>query len=459
MYKRIKNIILQNNLVKKGQTVACAVSGGADSMALLHILKKLSKVLHFTLYCLHMEHGIRGEESKKDAEFVRSQCELIGVPCFVMHADVLTRAKEKKYTVEAAAREERYAFFDSMSKSLNIDKIALAHHMDDQAETALINLLRGAGIKGFTAMEMVREPNIIRPLLNVRKDEILDYVRDEKIPFVVDSTNEDTRYIRNRIRKILVPAIKMINPGFTSVLMRLLDILREDEAALNQLSKEAYNTCVEADGKSVRIKCETLEKQPKAVKRRIIRIALNESFGLKDIEYKHIEDILKLSERQKTGKSIDIKNHLVARMEYGVIIIERQKGAVFKKGMVPFDKDKGAVFIQGGVKLECFVTEVYNVDMKRKAPNEEYFDYDKFPGNAVVRFRYEGDVIHPLNFLGKKKLKNYLSDKKIPLNKRDLLPLIADGRNVLWVTGYGISDDVKIDENTVYALKIAYKNL
>ena len=457
MYKRVKSLIIQKKLISPGNLVAAAVSGGADSMALLHILKKLSKEMQFTLYCLHLEHGIRGLESKRDAEFVSVQCDLWGIPCFVMHVDVPKRAKEKKETIEEAARKERYAYFDRMSKSMGIGRIALAHHMDDQAETALFNLIRGTGIKGLTAMEYERKPNIIRPFLDIGKNEIEEYVRQENIPFVHDATNDDTRYVRNRIRKILFPAIKKINPGFTSVLMRLLDILREDEAALHQLSEQAYKKCVQLENQSVRLNCEIFNQQPKAVKRRIIRIAISENFIIKDIEFKHVDDICRLAELQETGKSLDIKNHLIARIEYGDLVIEKKKGLLRRNGIVPFDTENGVVFMPGGMQFDCLATDILNVDIKRKAPNEEYFDYQKFPKDAVVRFRAEGDMFHPLNFIGRKKLKNYLSDKKIPVQKRDFIPLIADGKNVLWVTGYGISDDVKIDGNTKTVLKIIYK--
>lgn len=457
MYKKVKSLIIQKKLISPGNMVAAAVSGGADSMALLHILKRLSKEMQFSLYCLHLEHGIRGLESKRDAEFVSAQCSLWAIPCFVMHTDVPERAKEKKETIEEAARKERYAYFEKMSKAMRIDKVALAHHMDDQAETALFNLIRGTGIKGLTAMDYEREPNIIRPFLNVGKNEIEEYVRQENIPFVHDATNDDTRYMRNRIRKILFPAIKKINPGFTSVLMRLMDILREDEAALQQLSELAYKKCVQLENQCLRLNCEIFNQQPKAVKRRIIRIAINENFILKDIEYKHVDDICRLAELRETGKSLDIKNHLIARIEYGDLVIEKKKGLLRRNGIVPFDVENCVVFMPGGVQFDCLKTDILNVDIKRKAPNEEYFDYQKFPKDAVVRFRAEGDMFHPLNFIGRKKLKNYLSDKKIPIQKRDFIPLIADGKNILWVTGYGISDDVKIDGNTKTVLKIVYK--
>ena len=357
------------------------------------------------------------------------------------------------------AREERYKFFASMSKALSIDRVAIAHHMDDQAETALFNLIRGTGLKGLTAMDYFREPNIIRPFLEVGREEILDYARENNIPYVVDSTNEDTKYTRNRVRKILFPAIKKINPAFTSVLMSLLDILREDEAALQQLSEAAAKSCSRVEEKAVRINADAFSAQPKAVKRRILRHLINENFILKDIEYKHIDDILKLAEKNRTGKAIDIKNHLVVRMEYGEIVIEKKKGNVRRNGIVPLNMEDDTVFMHGGVQFRCEAALPGEVDIQRKAPNEEYFDYDKFPRDAVVRFRYDGDVIHPLNFIGKKKLKNYLSDKKIPVAKRDFIPLVADGKNILWVTGYGISDDAKIDENTKRVLKITYKNL
>jgi tRNA(Ile)-lysidine synthase len=457
MYKKVKGLIAQKKLIRRGDIVAAAVSGGADSMALLHILKRYSLELRYTLYCLHLEHGIRGEESKKDAEFVGAQCASLGIPCFVQHADIPKIAMEHKESVEEAARRERYAYFDSMTQCLKIDKIAVAHHMDDQAETALFNLIRGTGIKGLTAMEYEREPNIIRPLLGVSKEEILEYVRQENIPYVLDATNEDTKYMRNRIRKILFPAIKMINPKFTSGLMRLLDILREDDAALHQLSEAAYKKCQRRDTVGLRLNLKVFSQQPKAVKRRIIRIALNEHFILKDIEFKHVDSICKLAETRETGKAIDIKNQLIARIEYGDMVIERKKGTVRRNGIVPLSIENGVVFMHGGMQFDCMVTGAGEVDIHRKAPNEEYFDYDKFPKGAVIRFRAEGDMFHPLNFIGRKKLKNYLSDKKIPVQKRDYIPLVADGKNILWVTGYGISDDVKIDDATSTVLKIVYR--
>ena len=215
-----------------------------------------------------------------------------------------------------------------------------------------------------------------------------------------------------RIRKILVPAIKKINPAFTSVLMRLTDILREDDAALQQIAEQAYCACGRTEDKAVRIRCELFNAYPKAVRRRIIRTAIGENFILKDIEYRHVDDICKLAEADETGKSADIKNRLVARVEYGELVIEKKKGAIRRNGIVPLSISQGAIFMPGGMQFECRVAGVREVDIKRKAPNEEYFDLNKFPRDAVIRFRTEGDMFHPLNFLGRKKLKNYLSDKK-----------------------------------------------
>ena len=224
-------LIQKYHMLPSGGSVLCAVSGGADSMCLLHWLRSLQSDYDFNLYAAHFDHGLRDQESKRDAEFTREQCRLLEIPCIVGIGDVSQYAREKKLGIEEAARVLRYRFLEETADQLGCEKIATAHNLNDLAETVIMNLCRGSGSRGLAGIPPVRG-RMIRPLLHTDRDEILQYLSEHKIPHIEDSSNTDQRFTRNRIRSQILPMLKEENPAILSAFGRTAELLREDDDCL-----------------------------------------------------------------------------------------------------------------------------------------------------------------------------------------------------------------------------------
>lgn len=446
MYKKTVETIEAYNLIKKGDRIGVAVSGGMDSMALLSVLTTLSKEMEFELVCLHFEHGIRGESSREDAAFVQRTAEQLQVPFFMGNADVPEIAKEHCVGIEQAAREARYAFFETASKKLKLNSVATAHHKGDQAETLLLNLIRGSGLNGLTGMRFKREPNIIRPFLCVSRREIEAFVAEHGIDYREDATNQCTDYSRNYVRHIVMPAIEKLNPRAEDAFMRTAELLREDSEALQNFTEHFFKKSVELQKGIAVIDCRMLRDMP--VKARVIRRAIEEIASLKDIEKVHVKSILNIA-FGKTGREITVKNGVKAAKEYEKLVLYLEKNKPFPE--VPL-KIEGITLFEGG----RFVTEFCG---KRELCGAEaftqYFNAEALSG-AVLRTRRDGDRIVPFGQHSAKKLKDIFIDKKIPKRLRDAVPLIANTEEVLWAAGVAVSEKLRVTETTQNIIKICY---
>lgn len=439
MEERVKQNLIRLG-VKSGDTVAAAVSGGMDSMAMLYCLCNLRGSLNILIIAYHMEHGIRGESSKSDMDFVIRQCEALGVRCIAERADVPALAKEKGISIETAARQARYEFLERADARF----IATAHHMEDNAETVIMNLARGSGTTGLCGIPEKRGI-FIRPVLNVPKRDIERYVSERGIEFVRDETNEDTEYTRNFIRKEIMPRLMRINEAVSANISRSAGLLAEDEEAL--LTVAEASGCIEYKKESAVIDLDIFKRQQAAVKKRVVRLAAQSIAGLEDLEYVNMQDILELAERGKTAKRIDLAHGLCAGVSYGKLIIGKHEekkynknSAAFKAGIVRFD----------GVEFECSSFE----GTPEYGKGVEYFDAAAVEG-AVFRHRRQGDFIVPLGMRGKKRLCDYLSDRKVPLFERDSLVVLARGSEVLWAAGAGVSETSKVrDGYRIYSVKV-----
>ncbi len=438
MEERVKQNLIRLG-VKAGDTVGAAVSGGMDSMALLYCLRNLRDSLQILIIAYHMEHGIRGESSKSDMHFVMKKCGSLGVKCIAQRADVPAIAKENGVSIETAARQARYDFLERA----DVRFMATAHHMEDNAETVVMNLVRGSGTAGLCGIPGSRG-KFIRPMLDIPKADIERYVSERGIEFVDDETNDDTEYTRNFIRKEVMPRLKHINEAACANISRTAGILAEDEEALRAIAKQAG--CIEYTKDGAAIDLGTFARQQAAVKKRIIRLAAAHAYSLEDLEYVNMQDILVLAERGKTAKRIDLAQGLYAGISYGKLIIGKHKEKKYNKnsaalqiGTICFD----------GAKFECGRFE----GTPEYGKGVEYFDANTVEG-AVFRHRREGDFIVPLGMQGKKALCDYLSDRKVALHKRDALVVMAKGSEVLWAAGVGVSETSKVkDGSVVYSIK------
>lgn len=421
----------------KSKRVAVALSGGSDSMALLHFLSSNAKIYNFSVCAINVEHGIRGEESIADSSFVKDYCDKNNVPILTFSVDCKNYAKENKLTVEQAGRVLRYRCFEQAITQNFCDVIATAHHLSDNAESVLFNLFRGTGLKGLIGISDNLSDKIIRPLLDVSKDEINEYVKKHDIPFVKDSTNDDDKYTRNFIRLNIIPKIKEIFPQVEKSIMRLSSSVKEDGEFLDNLANKSIEPAI--DGYYLRLPLE-----PVLIKRATITIL--QLLGVeKDWQQSHLNDVVKLSQNS-TSKSINLLNGIVAVKEYNRIFF----------------------FVASNVQEELFmpITEKsfefygkkYQIKQLNAIPKNLkdglYLDKNKVPKTAVIRTKQAGDVFTKFGG-GSKKLNDYFTDKKIPSRLRERIPLLADGSEILAIFGLSVSDKVRVDEktNTVYEIK------
>lgn len=432
----MEDVIRQNLIrlgVKRGDTLGVAVSGGIDSMALLHCVCRFREETGITVVAFHFEHGIRDVQSQDDMAFVQARCREYGIKCICQCADVPRIAKETGQSVEAAARQERYAFLDSQ----DADYIATAHHMDDVAETVLLNLVRGAGLRGLGGIPE-RRGRFIRPMLGVTRRQIEGYACAQGIAYRHDSTNDDTSYARNYIRHEILPRLENVNAAAAQNIARASALLRDDEDALTQMAQSAGCTSTESDG--VYIDLAAWAALPEAVQKRIVRLAIAQCAGLKDIENVHVQSVMALAQGAQAGKRVDIGGALFAAVVYDKLMIGKHNGVRYNDALV-FFYGPGRYTV-GHAVFDCRVVD----GAPEYCAGCEYFDADTIK-NAQFRHRQTGDRIVPLGMKGTKRLSDYLSDRKVPLHQRDALIVLADGSDVFWVVGVGISDVSKVKKD------------
>ena len=428
MLKKVCKFIEDNKMISPGDRVILGISGGADSVCLLFVLLEYKKQIDFTLQAVHVNHNIRGKEAKKDEEYVKRLCDDLNVPCDIVQVDIPNIVKETGMSSEEAGRIERYRIFNEY----NPDKIAIAHHLNDLSETLIFNLTRGSGIKGMCSIRAV-SGKLIRPLLSVSRLQIENYLEKKNIKYCVDSTNKDIEYSRNRIRNQVIPALKEINVKSLEHIAAFSDMAYETEQYLANVTDIKYQEIVKDEGINVNL----LGKEDELIKKRIIKKAIvTAAEHEKDISAIHVEQVLGLVNMQ-TGRSIDLPYELRALREYDFIKIGKKETNRIKIG-----------------KIE---TEYINPENMSSYPTEIYtkwFDCDKIKNALKLRTRQNGDCIRIKN--GTKKLQNLFTDLKIPSDKRDTIPLLCDGDEVVWVIGYRISEAYKVNPDTKKVIEVRY---
>lgn len=435
----IRKTIIENNLISEGDRIGVALSGGSDSMALLHYLNSIKKELDFEIIAIHLDHSIR-EKSYEDTEFVEQYCSENNIRLMKTRVDVPSIAKEKGESLEQAARDARYKFFDAILAKDIVDKIALAHHASDQAETILMHILRGSGLSGAKGME-VRRGNYIRPMLNTEKSEIMSYINANYIEYVTDETNEDSNYNRNFLRNKVFPLLKQRYPNSINSLCAFGKSCKEDSEFISgQITMDA----VLKEKTSVKIPLSYFLYENSIINRIIFKSL--EMIGITtDIERKHIELIKDLAANAENGSRIDLPNYLTAHKEYEYITL-LSKQTTINGGEKPLRC--GKFYFPNYATMT--VSKGTELDHVRCA---HLFDCKKVPKDAVWRFRQEGDVFEKFGG-GTKKLKTYLIDKKVPQRLRNNIPVLASGNNILVILGYEISNSIRVDEKTKQTYRI-----
>ncbi len=422
------------------KTLAVALSGGSDSMALLHYMASNAEKLKIKVVALNVEHGIRGESSKKDSLFVKEYCHAHSIPLISYEIDCKKYATENHLSIEETARVLRYnCFFDAINNG-KCDKVATAHHASDNAESVLFNLFRGTGAKGATGIKQNYKDKIIRPFLYTEKAEIQKYIEENNIPFVTDESNFSTEYTRNYIRLNVMPEILKVFPEAIKSINRFAEISTKEDLFLDELADKN----IKYTGESLKKRAEiNLPLHPVLLSRATIKVL--KALGVKkDWEKAHIDAVLALQENQ-TGRKIDLPCELTVIKEYEKLIFFRQKEEK-KTEEINFAVGE---FDFCGQKISIKKENSKNIDLK----GGFYADFDKIPEDAVIRTRKDGDVFTKFGG-GTKPLSDFFTEKKIPLLERDTYPLIASGKTILAVFGLAVSEKIKVGNNTDMIIKL-----
>ena len=425
-------------LVKPNQTVAVALSGGSDSMALLHYMKSNAEKFPFTLIALNVEHGIRGQDSKLDTAFVKDFCDKANIPVLLYEVDCVKKAEKEGLSLEQSARILRYECFYNAIESGKCDLVATAHHADDNTESVLFNLFRGTGMKGVSGIKQNFENKIIRPFLSIDKYEIEQYVKANNIPFVTDQTNFCDDYTRNFLRLNVIPKIKEVFPEANKSIRRFCEIAIDEDEFLDELAKS--NLSIEKDAIKIPLPLH------KALLSRAVIIALKELGLPKDWEKIHVDGIKELS-LLNNGSKFSLPKGITAIKEYDAIVLYKEH--LTDCGPKEFKIGESAF---GDKILIAKVVDKNSVNLK----DGFYLDFDKIPSTAVIRTKQEGDLFTKFGG-GTKSLGDYFTDKKIPLRNRASIPLLANGNEILYIFDVAISDNVKVDDTTSTIIKLYQK--
>lgn len=457
MHELIKNNIINKKLIVDGDNILIALSGGPDSVFLFHNLRKLKDIISFNLYASHINHMYRGKDAMHDEEFVRDLCQKYGVRLFVKRKNAAEYARELKVTEEEAGRVLRYGFFNENLSQIGGGKIALAHNLNDQAETVLQRLIRGTGIDGLSAMSF-QKSNLIRPMLNVSRDEIMAYLHGNNYRYCIDITNSQDIYGRNKIRLNLIPYLeKNFNPNIQVTLSRMAEAMERDKKIIEKYIDIKFKELLKdrSDSKLV-LDLNLLRALDVGERGRIIRRGIEELKGnTVNVEMKHIDNAISLMDAGKTGKKIDLTGGFTIEISYDNFIIN--------KGLDKVPEFEYNIALNEITHIKevnkTLLARVFEAGTETWEDTEDKdsfcVDFDLVKGSLTVRNRRPGDSITPCGMEGSKKVKDVFIDLKIPKEERDSRLIVADDENIIWLEGYRINDKYKINESTKKILKIS----
>lgn len=368
--------VIKYGLIEENDNIVLGLSGGPDSMALLYILIKVKKKISFNLILAHVNHGVRGDEALEDEEFVKKTAKRLKLPYFSTRVDMVGEAKKEGISSEEAGRKLRYGFFREILKKEGKGKIAVAHNKKDQAETLLMRIMRGTGIDGLKGMDFQTD-NIIRPMLDIDRWEIEKYIEDKKIETVLDKTNLETIYTRNKVRLELMPYIEEnFNPNIVDTLYRLSENASLDSKFLDKFTEDRYkNIVTKKDNSFIALNYDRFKEEDISIKRRIIRkVILDLTDTLQGIEEVHISFILQLFDKKETGKMINLPNNIIAKVAYDDLIIEKVKKESARhdknNNLLPDLKLGNNTLDDYGIELDLEVVEKKDIDFSKKTTHK-----------------------------------------------------------------------------------------
>jgi tRNA(Ile)-lysidine synthase len=436
--QKVAKTIAKYGMLARGDGVLVAVSGGPDSVALLHVLSNLKSDLALRLEVAHIEHGIRGAGSRDDARFVAALADRLSIPFHIKELGLrAVAAAHRKGNLEALAREGRYRFLTDTARERGLGKIATGHTLDDQAETVLMRLFRGSGRSGLGAMAPVSRRGaalLIRPLIESSREEIEAYLAEAGLEYRTDPTNFDPALLRNWLRLEMMPRLKeKIDPAVAVRLARLADIARGEDEELNRLARERMAGMIEGDI----VLRGALLAEPEAMRRRIVRLWIEQARGgLKSIGFDHIEAILDLIATGPPQGRVAIPGGLDVVRRYEELAIERRSRRHAVTYSYTIDSGGSLYVPEAGLTIATAVKPTVRLP---ETLFEAIFDMAALPEKLTIRNFRPGDRFQPLGLAGHKKIKDLFIDRKVPMEVRRTLPLLVAGDEILWIPGYGRS--------------------
>lgn len=463
---KLESTIAKRALLSANEQVLIGVSGGPDSMALLHGLQLLSqdKQKHWRLSVVHVHHHLRGADSDADAEYVATYCEQNEISCVIKHVDVLAIIQQTGGNTQAVARQLRYDAFAETAQELGITKLALAHHADDQVETILMRLLRGTGVSGLAGMELVRAwrgLEMIRPMLDVSREDVEAYIAQMKLQPRLDESNQSTKYTRNRIRLQLVPELETYNARVKASLLQLAELSRAEEEVWQQLTKNALEkVLIEQKKADYRLDVKKFLDLPVALQRRTVKLILDCLYkkASSEVSLETVDRVRRCAAHTHTQTQTHVAGGILVTKEYQQLQITYWQDQPIQM------PDPVSLIIPGITKLSCFHGEIEAIltdarlqDLVKQNHNQVVFDAKQITEPLVVRARQAGDRMSCFGFAGSKKVKDLLMEAKVPPSRRDSLPLVEMAGQIIWIPGVRRSAVAPVTQQTDQVLYLAWR--
>ena len=468
--QKVRRTISEFDMITPHERVLVAVSGGIDSVALLHILLELAPTFSFRLGVAHFNHGLRGEDADKDAEFVASLAGRLQLPFHADKRDTRSDQKRHRLSLEEAARKLRYAFFTKVREAHGYTKVALGHQADDNAEQILMQLIRGAGMSSMAGIPPIRDATIIRPLIRLTRQQIHYYCRSAGISFVADKTNFDRRHLRNRIRHDLIPLLRRdYNPEVVRSVNRLSDIVRDELRWTEDICETQFRLAITGMKPDLlRFSINELRNSVPALRRRIIRKAVGLVKGdLRHVGFAHIDAVMQLIAVDSEDGRVHLPGRIEVKTAGNELIVKKHETGLRRSGRpiaalhrfryiieLPVTVPLTVVVPESGVRVifSRFTTDSPE-QLRGAGQQQAFFDMDKLHFPLVLRNIRPGDRFSPLGAGGTQKVKKYFIDHKVPAEKRARCPLLVSGRQIAWVVGHRIAESAKVTASTTQVLK------
>lgn len=467
----VEETVFAHGMLKENDSVVVGVSGGPDSVALLHVLRALTERFSLKLGIAHLNHSLRQNDSDTDAVFVETLSERLGLPCHIHKEDVHEYQIKNRLSLEEAARHVRYTFLNGVAEANGYHKIALGHHSDDNAELVLMNLFRGSGPLGLSGIPPVRDGKIIRPLIRLRRAEIIDFLNQNRLKYVSDPSNRDTRYLRNRVRHKLIPLLKTdYNPNISDTLNRLSSIILSEEAWIEDVIHPLFEkSVVNVKNDRISFSVSMLDGLHTAAQRRILRKAISRIKGnLRRIGFVNIDAVIDLLEKGPAYGRLDLPDRIRIRRNGDILLISREKSPL-RNLDVESDHPEPFVFEYKIPKPESVFIKEIGAHMEFTEMSTEtlpegcctgqytgFFDKDTLGFPMVIRNYRQGDAFRPMGMTGTQKLKKFFIDKKVPRSERIKCPILLSRNKIIWVVGHRTDESVKMTPSTRNVLKVEF---